>query len=255
MENKLADIIFRVGQIFESLNPAIFRFLAALLPYLTPVPVATLTAASATEFLGFSKEVAFVLVFSLEGIGLWFTTLLVDSFVEAVRSRNWKSWGVVLMFLAVIFAYIRILIDLNVTIETALNTIHPALSRVITLLCYLPLIAGIGNGYYKLTLKRDTELVSNKKMQIELDEKKRQEQYAYKLERERIKRGVQTYASDTLQVKHAGDYKKYVMELLDKHGELPLTEITERVNKDKGTNFVHKDVKGTWYKFVKAWKR
>lgn len=55
--------------------------------------------------------------------------------------------------------------------------------------------------------------------------------------------------------KHAGDYKDYVMELLQKNGELPLTEITQLVNKNKRTNFVHKNVKGTWYKFVQEWKR
>ena len=50
-----------VGEVFEKLSPSLFRFLAAFLPYLSPVPVSVVTAKSAGEFLDFDTTVAFVL--------------------------------------------------------------------------------------------------------------------------------------------------------------------------------------------------
>jgi hypothetical protein len=265
--NFLATIFDWLGEVFEVFNPAAFRFLAAFLPYLTPVPVAALTASSATTFLHFSNTVSGIFVFALEGIGLWFTTLLVDTIVEAIRSKNTKSWFVVLLFAIAVGSYITILVNLNVTLEEAVGNMTKEYSRVITLLCFLPLITGIGNGYYKLMLKRDTELETAKRKQEELTEKVRRENNDLKLKRVAIKHGFNPFAQqemvvvnqDTPQVRnqksrHAGDYRDYVMELLNLHGELPLTEITKLVNKEKRTSFVHKDVKGTWYKYVNQWK-
>jgi hypothetical protein len=51
-----------------------------------------------------------------------------------------------------------------------------------------------------------------------------------------------------------GDYRDYVLELLNENGELPLTEITFRVNRDNRVNFSHTKAKGTWYKYLKIWK-
>lgn len=154
--NLLASIFDWIGDALERFNPSAFRFLAASLPYLTPVPVAWLTSHSASAFLQFTPEVAFIFVFALEGIGLWFTTMLVDSVVDWVRSRNWKTFVPVVMFALAVTGYIFILVDLNVTLERATGDPDPALSRVITLLCFLPLITGIGNGYYKLKLEHKT---------------------------------------------------------------------------------------------------
>src|SRR6476660_6456705 len=106
--NWLANIFEWLGEVFERFNPSAFRFLAATLPYLTPLPVAWLTARSATSFFGFTPTMAFILVFCLEGIGLWFTTLLVDAVVQAIRSSNWKSWLIVLMFVFAVGAYLII---------------------------------------------------------------------------------------------------------------------------------------------------
>jgi hypothetical protein len=156
--NFLANIFDWLGVALERFNPSAFRFLAAALPYLTPVPVAWLTANSSAEFLKLPPGVAFVFVFALEGIGLWFTSLLVDAIVDWVRSKNARSFVPVVLFAAVVYAYVRLLIDLNVTLEMANGTPNPAMSRVITLMCYLPLITGVGNGYYKLKLEHKTQL-------------------------------------------------------------------------------------------------
>jgi hypothetical protein len=182
--NWLANIFDWGGEAFEKFNPSAFRFLAAVLPYLTPLPVAWLTSHSSTEFLGFPPNIAFTFVFCLEGIGLWFTSLFVDSVVDWIRSRNAKTFFIVVLFAAVVAAYITLLVNLNVTLEAATGQVNPALSRVITLLCFLPLLTGIGNGYYKLVLEHKTEVQRAQ----ELAELHRQEERQERLAKEESER-------------------------------------------------------------------
>lgn len=187
--NFLAGIFDWLGEALERFNPSAFRFLAAVLPYLTPIPVAWLTADSSSTFLNFPPRVSFVFVFALEGIGLWFTTMLVDSVVDWVRSKNWKSFVPVLLFAFTVIAYVFILVNLNVTLEEAVGNPNPALSRVITLLCFLPLITGIGNGYYKLKLEYKTETELAKEKAAELAERIREENRTDRMEKYRIRHG------------------------------------------------------------------
>jgi hypothetical protein len=197
--NWLASIFDWLGDALERFNPSAFRFLAALLPYLTPIPVAWLTAHSASSFLHFTPNVSFVFVFALEGIGLWFTTMLVDSVVDWVRSKNPKALIPVLMFGLTVGAYVLILVNLNVTLENASGNINPALSQVITLMCFLPLITGVGNGYYKLKLESKTDSERAKEHQERLEEKIRHERSAERLERLRIRTGKVSESSVTYQ--------------------------------------------------------
>jgi hypothetical protein len=185
--NWLANIFNFFGDALERFNPAAFRFLSASLPYLTPVPVAWLTSQSAATFLHFNPQVAFIFVFSLEGIGLWFTSLLVDSVVDWVRSKNWKSFVPVVMFAIAVVAYVYLLVNLNVTLESASGNSSPVLSKVITLMCFLPLITGIGNGYYKLKLDYKTDLEQSKRHNEEMELLKLQEANKLKLDKFRIK--------------------------------------------------------------------
>jgi hypothetical protein len=195
--NFLANIFNFLGDALEDFNPAAFRFLSAVLPYLSPVPVAWLTADSASKFLNFTPEISFVFVFCLEGIGLWFTSLLVDAVVEWVRSHNWRSFVPVILFLLAVGSYVYLLVNLNVTLEQAKGDTNPLLSRVVTLMCFLPLITGIGNGYGKLKLERKTDMETEKVRQFDLEKEREriraeqefralQERNALDLEKERI---------------------------------------------------------------------
>lgn len=189
--NFLASFFDWIGDALERFNPSAYRFLAAVLPYLTPVPVAWLTAASASEFLNLPPTVAFILVFALEGIGLWFTSLLVDAVVDWIKSRNVKTFALVLIFGAVVAIYVTILVNLNVTLEQAKNTdANPALSRVITLMCFLPLLTGVGNGYYKMKLDAKATTIEQIKYTREQEERDRIERRDERLEKYRIKHGV-----------------------------------------------------------------
>lgn len=185
--NFLAVIFDWLGEALERFSPSAFRFLAAFLPYLTPIPVAWLTAHSSAEFLNFTPTVAFIFVFVLEGIGLWFTSLLVDAVVDWTRSRNGKSFVPVALFGLAVSAYIYILVNLNVTLEQSVGTPNPNLSRVITLLCFLPLLTGIGNGYYKLKVEYKFQQESDRDRKERIEREIRQERSQERLEKLRIK--------------------------------------------------------------------
>lgn len=186
----LADSFDWIGDSIEKFGPSAFKFLAAILPYATPIPVAWLTAHSSATFLKFTSGVAFIFVFALEGIGLWFTALLVDAFVDWIRSRNSRTFAIVLLFGAAVSAYIFILVNLNVTLESASGNDNPALSKVITLLCFLPLITGIGNGYYKLKLEYAKKSQEEKAYERSQQEIVRSENRADRMKRYEIKHGA-----------------------------------------------------------------
>lgn len=151
--NGLARAFDWLGETFERFNPAAFRFLAATLPYATPFPVAWITMASTETFLNFTPTISFIFVYGLEGIGLWFTSLFVDAVIDWIKSRNSKTSILVLLFGAVVAVYVTILVSLNVTLHTGTTgASDAAMRRVITLLCFLPLLTGVGNGYYKWKL-------------------------------------------------------------------------------------------------------
>jgi hypothetical protein len=188
-KNILSAIFDYLGDALERFNPSAFRFLAAVLPYLTPVPVAWLTAHSSATFLDFTPQVSFIFVFALEGIGLWFTTMLVDAVVDFVRSKNFKSIFPVFLLGGTVIAYVYILVVLNVTLEEASGNTSPALSKVITLLCFLPLITGVGNGYYKLKLDYKTQTDIDRQRQDEKERQIRQENREERLEKLRIRAG------------------------------------------------------------------
>lgn len=193
----LADVFDNLGETFERFNPAAFRFLAAFLPYLTPYPVAWLTMSSARQFLSFDPVVAFIFVFALEGMGLWFTSLLVDSIIDVIRSRNAKTFLLVLLFTFVVTAYVVILVNLNVTLKASTGESNPALEQVILLLCFLPLLSGVGNGYYKWKLEQGIKDRENQERRDAREDSIRKEQNDLKLKRAMIKNGMNPLQSVT----------------------------------------------------------
>jgi uncharacterized membrane protein len=161
---------------WEVFNLWVFRFLVGVLPYVTPLPLSFMTADSAAKFLDLNIYVAATLVFGLEGIGLLCTSLAVDAVVAWVKSRSLRGLVPVLLFIAILIAYINILITLNVTLEQADGNTNPQLSRVITLLCYLPLISGVINGWNKLNIETRTKQEADIIREEELAERHRNQQ-------------------------------------------------------------------------------
>ena len=240
-------------------SPAIFAFIETTLPYSTPFPIATITMASAGQFFGLKGFGAFLFVYSLEAIGIIFTSKLVDAIVDFIKARNPKSFLMVLVLFSVVAAYITILVSLNVKIHKEITDAD--FSTALTLICFLPLIAGVLNGI-NLVKMDYIDSVEEKKM---LDEKHYQEQREDKMKLRTLRYqqiAPAPQAPRSSKEKMPGDYKEYlfslldghVNELLDKDGKISLTKITDRINKDKRVEFVHANVKGTWYKFVQEWK-
>jgi len=151
--------------IFETATPSVFAVLAAILPYLSPFPIAFYTASKAEIYLGFTPVVAGIFVFVLEGLGVWSTTAFVDSIVDAIRSRNSKTIFMVIFLGFVVGAYLWILVNLNVRLETALGEISEELATIITLICFLPALSGVMNGIWKLKLEHKTEVQKTKELE------------------------------------------------------------------------------------------
>lgn len=248
--NSLTDVI-------RAASPSIFSFIETTLPYSTPMPIALISSSSAATFFGLKGLGLFLFVYSLEGIGLIATTKLVEAIVDFVRGRNMKTLIIIAVLIIAVYAYITILVSLNVKMHTEYTDEN--FSQALTLICYLPLIAGVLNGLGLLKI----EYINTVKEAKELEERRHQESREDRNRRWELKHGVRTYPADTdspnvphqPKQKMPGDFRDYVFELLDQYGELPLTEITKLVNKNKRTNFVHANAKGTWYKYVQEWKR
>ena len=243
--------------IIRAASPSIYAFIETTLPYSTPAPIALISSASAATFFGLKGLGAFLFVYSLEGIGLISTSKLVEHIVIFIRSRNVKTAITIAVLTVTVIVYITILVSLNVRIHKEFTDDN--FKQALTLICYLPLVAGILNG---LTLVK-TEDVNSAEHKQKLAEEHYQQTREDRLKLKALDKGVNLFQSTTTPApevskpkgKTPGDYRDYVLELLDKHGELPLTEITALVNKNKRVEFVHADVKGTWYKYVQIWKR
>lgn len=237
----------------QAFSPALFSFVETTLPYTTPTPIAIITSNSAATYFGLTGLGAFLFVYSLEAIGLIATSKLVETIVDFIKGRNIKTLIMIVVLALAVYAYITILVSINVKIHTEIT--DPGFSQALTLICYLPLIAGILNGLSLVKL----EYVSNVVEQKSLAEQHYQQSREDRLKLKMLKYQVNVPAVDqqvkTHKQKMAGDYKEYVFELLDQYGDMPLTEITKAVNKNKRVEFVHADVKGTWYKYVQQWKQ
>lgn len=187
----LAEFAEKVSITFEKFNPALFRLLATVLPYATPLPVAWYTSRSAQTFLHFTPGISGVFVFGLEGMGILFTSLFVDSVIDWIRSRNVKTFALVAIFGVVVIAYVYLLVNLNVTLEQINNPDkNSALSQVITLMCFLPLLTGIGNGYYKWKLESKSLQDENAQYKRDADEREKERRSQERIKKAEIQAGI-----------------------------------------------------------------
>lgn len=169
-KNPLVRLFDFIRDLFEHMSPSLFALMATLLPYLSPLPISSFTVGNATRYLGFTPTISGIFVFVLEALGLWVTSVLVDSIIEFIRSRNSKTFIMILVFGAVTSVYITILINLNVNLEMSDNTkaLTPTYRTVVTLISIIPLLTGFMNGWYKAKL-------DNKKAEEEAQKKKEQD--------------------------------------------------------------------------------
>lgn len=248
----IKDLFQNITEAIRAISPSIFSFLETTMPYTTPMPIALISASSVATFFGLKGAGAFLFVYSLEAIGLVSTSKLVETIVEFVKGRNIKTLIVIVVLSAVVYAYITILVSLNVKIHKDFT--DKDFTQALTLICYLPLIAGTLNGLGLMKI----EYLNSITEKNSLEEKRHQEARQDKKELKAMKYQYQSPANPVevrVRGKMPGDYKDYVFELLNEYGDMPLTEITTAINQNKGENFIHSEVKGTWYKYVQSWKK
>lgn len=185
------DKLLSIAKGIEDANPAIFALLATLLPFLTPFPIAALTAISAETYL-FSGHVAisWIFVAVLEGLGLLVTSYLTDAVLKYIGSKNTREIWKIFLLGVVTVVYIAILIGLNVQLKAANSEADPAYLLIITLMCFLPLISGVLYGYAKFNRDTKAKESSDEEYNRKLEEKKYEDARKDKMDRYKIKRGV-----------------------------------------------------------------
>lgn len=194
--------MLQTAKTIEDANPAIFALLATVLPFLTPFPIAALTAISAETYL-FAGHVtiSWIFVAVLEGLGLLVTSYLTDAVLKYVGSKNTREiWKIALLGIVTI-VYIAILIGLNVQLKAANSQSDPAYLLIITLMCFLPLISGVLYGYAKFNRDTRAKESADEEYQRELEKKKYEDARNDRMVRYKIKKGVPLieYSSTTSQ--------------------------------------------------------
>jgi len=188
----------RLTKTIEDVNPAILAFLATILPFLTPFPIAFVTAISAETYLfGGRLLISWIFVVVLEGLGLLVTSYLTDAVLSFIRSKNHKEvWKIVLLSVVTV-VYIAILIGLNVQLKATNQTADQTYLTIITLMCFLPLISGVLYGYIKWhreVRKEDAEEMAYTRM---MEERREEMNRQDKMTRYQIKHGIAPEATRT----------------------------------------------------------
>ena len=244
-------------EIIRAMSPSIFAFIETTLPYTTPMPIALISSASAATFFGLKGFGAFLFVYSLEGIGLISTSKLVEHVVIFIRSRNVKTAIAIAVLAGTVVVYITILVSLNVKIHKEFTDEN--FKQALTLICYLPLLAGVLNG---LTLVK-IEDVNSAEYQNRLKEQHYQETRGDRVKLKPLDKAVnlfeqaiadQTAAPKTpAREKHASDYQDKIVVMLNaeysKSGRvLSPSGICHLLKIDVDRN------KGHVYRITKRWK-
>lgn len=248
-----ADLIDRAGE-------PIFSFIAVIVPFIAPFTIAQITATALVVGGILNQGQANQLAFVLEGIGVVGLSGLVIAIDKWIRSKNPKMDSMIYLLGFIDIIYFLFLVFVNVMLDKQNPNITLTQLAIKTLICLVPLMAGGIYGYYRILHKDKIAKADADK----LNETIRQERRADKQQIRLAKAGVNMFQQTTApavapvreHTREAGDFRDYVMELLDQtNGQMPLTEITATVNKNKRVQFVHANVKGTWYKYQQTWLR
>lgn len=251
--NILAGFFDVVRETFEHASPSLFALMATLLPYLTPLPIAVLTAGSAETFLGFDGWIAGIFVFVLEGLGLLVTTFLVDNVVDLIRSRNPKTILTTVVLGIALAVYVVILVNLNVRLKAATGNISSEYANVVTLMCFLPMLSGVINGFYKLKLEHKTETQRISDMERQREDERWRIREENKVKVKLAKAGINPLQptpvllnADTSAVreqkeKHASDYRakaiQFILDYQKQNGSYPAPRhVTERFGLEHSKN-------------------
>lgn len=160
-------------------TPSLLGFVAAVSPIIAPLGTAIQTAFSLSTYMGMMVFQAVVLAVSIEFIGfeLWvFAT-------EALLRDGWKGTMRQVSLALGVIVYEAILILINVALAS--QDVQKTTAWILFLWCLLPALASLGYSYQNLENKALLE--RDRREQIELAEKIRQEKRQDRKEAQALK--------------------------------------------------------------------
>jgi hypothetical protein len=191
----LVSLFDGIKHAVDHANPSLFGLVATLLPFLLPLPVAFMTAASARHFFEWDQWAANVLGFGLEGLGLLVWVKLVDGIIATIQSKNEKVENYVTFLWCVAIAYEAVLILINVVLSwnEGASIVY---ALTLLLVCLLPALSAAMYGLHR----RETMSVLERERR-ELAEQKEKERLERRQDRKEAQALKIQYASDTEGVK------------------------------------------------------
>jgi hypothetical protein len=261
--NKLAEFFNKQREIIEAAETPFAKLAIFILPVLAPSVPATLTGLHIYKLLleiftfsfadALSKILAVIVSIVLELLGYVGAISFIQSVFRWIRYRKDEYLlPSALNGIAYIF-YLVSMFLINVQLGRYFGT-PDIMNNIVGLLSFVTVPTSL--------------LAANHLSQKEEREETEKESEAARNERitkYKIKHGINPdtvfqqnvpQATPAETAHKASDYRDFVFELLDQsNGTIPLTAITDTVNKQKRVRFTHADVKGTWYKYQQAWLR
>lgn len=264
--HRWADFFDSVRETIEAAENPFAKMAIFILPILSPLVPASFTGVHMFKLFQtiftfayavyLSAAMALIIGVVLEMLGYVGAITFIKSLFRLVRAKGEAEYW--LPFVLNLFAYLFYLVAMfmiNVRLGEYFQT--PAIiNSIVGTLSFITVPTGL--------------LAANHLSQKEEDEHDnviRQEGREDRLKAKALKAGINIFQQTTpvqpeaqskngRSAKMPGDFKDYVMQLLDEtNGQIKLTDITLRVNRDKRVEFLHKDVKGTWFKYFQQWKR
>lgn len=110
LEMVLVGILDGLRNTTDHASPSFFGLVAVILPFLTPMPVAYMSAQSAMHFFDWDVRMAWVLALSVEGLGLIAWVATVEAFLEHVKSGSERIARVVWVFGGIAIVYELLLV-------------------------------------------------------------------------------------------------------------------------------------------------
>lgn len=189
----LVGILDGLRNTTDHASPSFFGLVAVILPFLTPMPVAYMSARSAMHFFQWDTSMAWILAISVEGLGLIAWVATVEAFLEHAKTGSAQVAKVVWVFGAIAVAYEILLVTLNVGL-----TLHEGADGLYAFVLFLIVIFPAMSAFYYGYNKRLAEArIATKEAAAKAEaERLRQERRADRKEAAELKL---KFAADTKQ--------------------------------------------------------
>lgn len=147
-EMVLVGVLDGLRNATDHASPSFFGLVAVVLPFLTPAPVAYMSAQSAMEFFQWTPNMAWILAISVEGLGLIAWVATVEAFLQYANTGDQRYARIVWVFGGIAFAYEILIVTLNVGLELHAGA-DGLFAFVLFLICMFPAMSAFYYGHNK----------------------------------------------------------------------------------------------------------